>query len=138
MHDVDPYEWGNARVTYPDWKGTFQIDERLTGTDSIYSLTGVDADEWLIVGLDWGAGERGPHELHVITVPRGTDIETEVQTRGHLPVTDLMIHDSDPFAVLQRMIHSADFRARVRGLENTKMEVHALGDVPDQDEDDDS
>ncbi|WP_152364936.1 hypothetical protein [Microlunatus speluncae] len=68
-------EWGDATVSYPDWKGTFQIDEKMTGPTSIYDLTTINRDEWMIIGFDWGGGElldhkgqirRNPHWASVI------------------------------------------------------------------------
>ena len=29
--DEYEYEWGHAAVTYPDWVGTAQLDQKLTG-----------------------------------------------------------------------------------------------------------
>lgn len=135
MPNIDPYDWTEARVTYPDWQGTFQIDEKRTGPDSLYTLTGVDRDAWTIIGLDWGAGERGPHEMHVIAVPRGADITAQVEAQGYIEATDLQIHDLDPFDIIQRVIHLADFRARTRGVTDLPIKIGALGDIPEQDED---
>jgi hypothetical protein len=45
---MDEYEWGDASVSFPDWIGTAQLDQKMTGTVDVYTLTGIDPDEWLI------------------------------------------------------------------------------------------
>ncbi len=127
---TEPYEWGPASVTYPDWKGTFQIDEIITRPESIYDLTGVNQDEWTIIGLDWGAGEHGPHELHVLAVPHGTLDEGD----DPIEAVDFMIHDSDPFEIVQKIIHLADFRARLGWLADSGRPIMIAGlrDIPEQ------
>jgi hypothetical protein len=57
--DEYEYQWGDASVSFPDWVGTAQLDQKMTGPVDLYDLTGVDPDEWLIVGLDFGGGESG-------------------------------------------------------------------------------
>jgi len=122
------FEWGPAAVTHPDWQGTMQIDEKTTGEESIYSLTGIDKNEWTIVGLDWGGGETGWHELNVIVVPQGTDL-----SEPELDATHLKIHDSDPMEILTKIMHVADYRLRIRSVVDSNIRITALGDVPEQD-----
>lgn len=31
----DEVIWGEARVTHPDWSGTAQLDQRMTGPDAL-------------------------------------------------------------------------------------------------------
>lgn len=50
--------WGDAEITYPDWKGTARLNERMTGR-SVYELVGPPQDEWIIVGLDLAAASTG-------------------------------------------------------------------------------
>lgn len=126
------YEWGPAEVTYPDWQGTFQIDEKLTGQESIYTWTGIDQDEWWIVGFDWGAGETGPHEPHAIVVPAGTNIEAEVERHGYLPARDLLLHDVEAGDLLLKAVHVCEFRVRSQAIVDTPVRIVALGDVPEQ------
>ena len=132
MHAVDPYDWGPAAVTYPDWQGTFQIDQKITGPTSLYDLTGVDDEEWQIIGFDWGAGESGPHEPHVIVVPKDMDIEAEVSRLGYVPATDLMLHEVDAYRLLLGMVHITEFRARARHVVNKPIKITRLGDIPEQ------
>ena len=69
MHPVNDGEglfWGDAEVTYPDWVGTAQLDEKMT-TPTIQDIVDLDHDEWLIVGIDIGGGESG-HNVKVLAV----------------------------------------------------------------------
>lgn len=50
---TDGFLWGDAEVTYPDWNGTAQLDERMTGVH-LNDLVGLDSGEWMIIGLDIG------------------------------------------------------------------------------------
>lgn len=131
MIHIDPCTWGNASVMYPDWKGTIQIDEKLTGEHSIYDLTNIDREKWRIVGLEWGSSEEGPHELVVIAVPFATDLGGEAP----LEAARIMIHDSDPFAIIQQITHLADFRLRLGWVEDSHraVTITQLGDEPEQD-----
>ena len=49
---MDEYEWGDASVSFPDWIGTAQLDQKVTGTVDVYTLTGIDPD-----GLDLACGD---------------------------------------------------------------------------------
>lgn len=121
---MEPYDWGPASVTYGDWHGTFQIDQKQTGTTNMYTLTGVDREQWVIIGLDWGGGETGWHDLHVVVVPKGTDLDSDA-----IHATDLLIHDMSPADFLLKVMHLADFRARLRRLSDAQITITALGDV---------
>lgn len=72
---MDEYEWGDASVGHPDWIGTVQLDQKMTGTTDIYSLTGIDHDEWQIIGLDFGAGLKRPpaSSLRAVSGRAGVD-----------------------------------------------------------------
>lgn len=131
MIQIDPITWGNASVMYPDWKGTIQIDEMHTGQHSIYDLTNIDREQWLIIGLEWGTSEEGPHELHVVAVPHGTDLDGEAP----IEATKIMIHNSDPFAIIQQISNMAEFRVRLGWIEDAgrPVIVSQIGDEPEQD-----
>jgi hypothetical protein len=131
------YIWGDAEVTYPDWQGSVQIDERMTDT-SLHELVGLDSDKWMIVGVDIGGGE-GEHELRVLAIdaslaPEGGNIYPRIadQHGGELPVTNFLIHDVDPYEVLKAMSHVLDLRVRVRSLIGTPIRVTSYKDVPEQ------
>lgn len=130
------YIWGDAEVTYPDWQGTIQVDERRTGTQ-LDELVGLDFDRWGIVGIDIGGGESG-HTLHVLAVDKQKTGDAHYEdvaaaNGGELPVTDFLIHDADPYAVLQALTHVLELRMRVRSTVGLTIRVTALGDVPEQD-----
>ena len=120
--------WGEAEVTYADWKGTAQLDERMTGT-SLYDLVGLDRNDWMIIGLDLGGGEHR-HTLRVLAVPAGTGIHNQDELR----VTAFFIHDVDPYQVLQRMTHVFELRLRLRALVGREIRVVQRSDVPEQEE----
>lgn len=128
---VDSYEWGPAEVGFPDWKGTIQLDEKMTGDDSIYTLTGVDRDVWQIVGLDIGAGESGTFQPHVIAVRR-SQLTSKVSEVDQLDVADIQIHGVDAFELLSKITHVMDLRMRVRSVEAARLTVTERLDVPPQ------
>lgn len=132
------YIWGDAAVTYPDWQGTLQMDERRTGP-LLHDLVGLDSDEWLIVGLDIGGGEHA-HDLRVLAVDRGIVPEGgSVLPRiaeangGEIPVTEFLIHDVDPYEVLRSAAHVVDLRLRISSAVGIPIRVRNLADVPEQD-----
>ena len=137
--NVEPYSWGEARVTYADWKGTAQVDERKTG-QTLNEIVGLDYDQWLIVGLEFGGGEHA-HSLSVLAVsreivPEGGDVLPTIAAAngGTIPVTEFLIHDLDPYQVLRQISHMLDLRLRLARIADSNIPVHvvALGDVPEQ------
>ncbi|WP_434157567.1 hypothetical protein [Clavibacter michiganensis] len=132
------YIWDDANVSFPDWKGTVQLDERMTGPQ-LHELVGLDSDAWLVVGLHLGGGEHA-HDLHVLAVdraivPTGGDVFPKIARAngGEIPVTDFLIHNADPYAILKAMTHVLDLRLRARNTVGTPIRVVALDDVPKQD-----
>jgi hypothetical protein len=132
--DVDEYEWGDASVTYPDWTGTAQIDQRMSS--DLYGLTGIDADKWAIIGLDFGGGESGMHMPHVIAVLRselGHDDE-HISKMSEIKAVDIQIHNGvDPFDLLREMINLMEMRFRVRSVVDATITITELLDEPPQD-----
>lgn len=135
---MDEYEWGYAKVTYPDWVGTAQLDQKLTGPVDIYDLTGVDRDEWLIIGLDFGGGETGMHAPHVIAVRQSELAERPIYDMADIRAADIQIHHLEPFELLQRITHLLDMRFRIRSVRDATITITELLDVPAQDEADDA
>jgi hypothetical protein len=127
--DVDPYEWGPASVTFPDWSGTAQIDEKMTGDVDVYSLTGVDPEEWVIIGLDFGGGESGLHLPHVIAV-RTSDLgDKHIYELPEIKAVDIQINNGvDPFELLKAIIHVMEMRFRVRSVVGTTITITELLD----------
>lgn len=139
----DGFLWRDAEVTYPDWNGTAQLDERQTATEVGGYLTpeqrvGLDPDEWTIVGLDIGGGEHG-HELRVVAVhrdliPEGGDVFPKVAdaNNGQIPATEFLIHDVDPYEFLRSIAHMFELRMRVQGTRDLPIRIVAQADVPEQ------
>lgn len=128
---VDEYEWGFAEVSYPDWSGTAQLDQKMTGSVDVYSLTGIDPDEWQIIGLDFGAGESGMHNLHVIAV-RASDWSADMDM-SDVRAADIQIHNGvDPFDLLRQMTHLLDMRFRIRAVADAKITITEHLDEPPQ------
>lgn len=135
LGSMTDYIWGDAAVTYPDWQGTIQVDERRTGTQ-LDELVGLDFDRWGIVGIDIGGGEHS-HTLHVLAVDKQKTKDARYEdvaaaNGGELPVTDFLIHDVDPYKVLQALSHVLELRMRVRSTVGLTIRVTSLGDVPEQ------
>ncbi|MFV9424943.1 hypothetical protein [Microbacterium sp. S1037] len=135
---MDPdFIWRDAKVTYPDWNGTAQLDQKRTD-ELLEEIIGLDRNEWMIVGIDIGGGESGL-DLHVVAVhhtdiPAGSDVLSTIAdlNGGEIPVTDFLIHNVEPFYLLRRIIHQFQLRLRVHGAGNHPFRVKALGDVPEQ------
>lgn len=134
---MEPYVWRDAEVSFPDFKGTAQLDKKLTGKSG-FALAGVDPDKWHVVGLDIGGGE-GAHSAHVIaidmdSVPDDVDniFDYLLEKHGHVPVTDILLHDVDPYELLKSITHGFELRLRTRNLAGKTLMVTALGDIPKQ------
>jgi hypothetical protein len=134
---VEPFVWREAEVTYPDFRGTAQLDEKKTGTNGL-TLAGIDHEKWLVVGINIGGGE-GAHELRVVAVdkePIPVDVENIfdflLQKHGHIPVTELLLHDVDPYEVLKSLTHVFELRLRSRNTVGQTLLVTGRGDIPVQ------
>ncbi|MDP7724762.1 hypothetical protein [Mycobacterium sp. TY814] len=130
---MDEYEWGHASVSYPDWIGTAQLDEKLTGTVDVYTLTGVDRDEFAIIGLDFGGGESGMHQPHVIAVRRSELGDRHISEQSEIRAVDIQIHNGlDPFELLRQITHLLDMRFRVRSVKDATITITERLDEPPQ------
>ncbi|AND17297.1 hypothetical protein [Rathayibacter tritici] len=115
----EPYIWGDAEVTYPDWSGTAQLDQRRTGPQ-LEEIVGLDPDVWLILGIDIGGGETD-HELHVVAV-RVADLPDDgnvvprlaAASGGEIPAVYILVHGADPYAVLKVVTHAFELHLRTR------------------------
>jgi hypothetical protein len=127
------HEWGDASVGFPDWIGTAQLDQKMTGNVDVYSLTGIDSEEWLIVGLDFGGGETGMHNLHVIAVRKSELGDRHISDVSDVRAADIQIHNGiDPFELLRQMTHQLDMRFRIRATKNATITITELLDEPPQ------
>jgi hypothetical protein len=132
--NVDEYVWGDASVTYPDWSGTAQLDQKMTGRTDVYGLTGIDEDEFQIIGLDFGGGESGMHEIHVIAVRKSELNDRHIADVSEVRAVDIQIHNGlDPFDLLRQIMHVFDFRLRIRSTVDSTITITELLDEPPQD-----
>jgi hypothetical protein len=130
---VDEYVWGDASVSFPDWKGTAQLDQKMTGDVDVYNLTGINPDEWQIIGLDFGGGERGMHNVHVIAVPRSEWGDSPPSDLSDVRAVEIQIHNGiDPFDLLRQMTHVLDMRFRIRAVKNSTITITERLDEPPQ------
>lgn len=131
--DVEPYVWGPASVTYPDWQGTVAIDQLMSS--DLYGLTGIDRDQWAIIGLDFGGGESGMQMPHVIAVRKSElDGGPHISERSYIQAVDIQIHNGvDPFDLLRQIINIMEMRLRVRSVVDATITITELLDEPPQD-----
>jgi hypothetical protein len=130
---MDEYEWGDASVGFPDWIGTAQLDQKMTGNVDVYSLTGIDSEEWLIVGLDFGGGDSGWHNPHVIAVRKSELGERHISEVSDVRAANIKIHSvDDPFELLRQMTHLLDMRFRINSTKNATITITEHLDEPPQ------
>lgn len=134
---ADGFLWRDAEVTYPDWVGTAQLDQRMTGKQ-FEEIIGFDGDAWMIIGLDIGGGESG-HELRVIAVPSdalppgGNVVARYAEANGgEVHATEFLVHDVDPYAVLRAITHMFELRMRIASCEGLPIRIVAQSDIPEQ------
>lgn len=82
---MDGERWDEANFSFPDWKGTVQLDERVTVRwEGLARTVGLNGEQWQVIGFSIGGGELGYH-LHVCATPRdvwervASDDEAEVE-----------------------------------------------------------
>ncbi|QFU86658.1 hypothetical protein [Amycolatopsis sp. YIM 10] len=129
---MDGEIWGEASVIYPDWKGTAQLDERRTMPwEGLAQAVDLSHEQWQVVGFSIGGGEHG-YSLRIYAAPRDVWEKVDSDDRAELEVTEFLVHDVDPIAILQRMTHMFQLNMRIRGLENRRVRVRALSDLPSE------
>lgn len=122
--------WGDASVTYPDWKGTAQLDERKTVPwEGLARTFGLSAEEWQVVGFSIGGGEH-VLDLRIIATPRGVWENFNRDDNGEIEVTEFLVHDVDPIVILREMAHMFELKMLIRGLSADQVRVTALSDLP--------
>lgn len=131
---MDGFHWRGAEVTYPDWVGTAQLDQRITAA-ALEELVGLDRDEWHIIGFDIGGGETA-HELRVVAVhasdiPEGGDVFPRIAAAhdGEILATEFLVHGVDPYAALKAITHMFELRMRVSGTRDLPIRIVAQDDA---------
>ncbi|MBO4140145.1 hypothetical protein J5U46_08325 [Micromonospora tulbaghiae] len=129
---MDGEAWGEASVTYPDWKGTAQLDERMTVPwKGLARTVGLDGDQWQVVGFSIGGGEHG-YDLRVVATPVDVWEKVKPDDDAEIEVTEFLVHNVDPLAILQQMTHVFELKMRLRGLDGRQVRVRALSDLPSE------
>ena len=127
---MDGELWGDARVTFSDWKGTAQLDERKTVPwQGLAGTVGLDADKWQVVGFSIGGGEHG-FNLRIAAAPRDVWENYDRDGGGEIEVTEFLVHDVDPLEILSQMTHMFELKMLIRGLSGDQVRVRALSDLP--------
>lgn len=124
-------------MTYSDYVGTAQLDQKATG-ESALKLAGIDEEKWLVIGFDIGGGEHD-HDVSVVavdmeSVPEGVGnvIDRLMQKHGHIPVKEIHLHDVDPYEFLKSITHMFELRMRVQHTAGKDIMVTSVGDIPEQ------
>lgn len=129
---MDEEVWGEASVPYPDWKGTAQLDERMTVPwEGLARTVGLDSDQWQVVGFSIGGGEH-EYDLRVVATPRDVWEKVKPDDDAEIEVTEFLVHDVDPLAILRQMTHVFELKMRLRGLDDRQVRVRALSDLPSE------
>lgn len=127
---MDGELWGDASVTFPDWKGTAQLDERRTVPwEGLARTCGLEADSWQVVGFSVGGGEHG-FDLRIVASPREVWKNFNPEDGGEIEATQFLVHDVDPLAILSQMTHMFELKMLIRGLSGDQVRVRALSDLP--------
>lgn len=127
---MEPFIWRDAEVTYPDWSGTAQLDERKTNTETIDQRLGLSENEH-VVGLDIGGGESH-QSLHVIVAQWEAIKALKDGETDELEVTDYLVHDVDPFEFLRSITHMFELRMSIRIAQGKTIRVTKRSDIPEQ------
>lgn len=124
--------WGEASVTFPDWKGTAQLDERKTVPwRGLARRVKLDSEQWQVVGFSIGGGEHGYH-LRIYAAPHDVWAKRASDDDAEIEVTEFLVHKVDPLVVLREMTHMFELNMRIGGLENRQIRVMARSDLPSE------
>ncbi|MGC5221461.1 hypothetical protein ACPW96_02555 [Micromonospora sp. DT81.3] len=132
----DGFIWRAADVASADWSGTAQLDQRRSA--DFAQLAGLDSEKWLIVGFDIRDGDHG-HELRVVAVdrdliPEAADVFPKIAAEhgGQIPATEFLVHDVEPYEVLQAITRRFELRLRARGTKDLPIRIIGQSEGPEQ------
>ena len=132
----DGFIWRPAEVTFPDWIGTAQLSQRRSA--DLAELAGLDTEKWLIVGFDISSGQHG-HDLRVVAVhrdllPEAADVFSTISAEhgGQIPATEFLVHDVEPYEVLQAITNKFAMRMRARGTRDLPIRITSQSEGPEQ------
>jgi hypothetical protein len=129
---MDGHIWGDANVSFPDWKGTAQLDERATiPWKGLADTVGLDSDQWQIVGFSIGGGESG-YTLRVVATPADVWTKSSAEDDAVIEVTEFSVHGVDPLVILRQMTHLFEMKMRIGSIEGRQVRVRAQSDLPSE------
>lgn len=123
---MDPYEWQEASVAFPDYAGHVELDFRMT--NSALEDAGLDRERWQVIGFEWDRGEQSD-TIYAIAVDKAKDNPDDDTVRA----TKILLHDVDPAAFLHSITHSFGMTLRSRGTAGKTIVIDELADIPEQD-----
>jgi hypothetical protein len=128
--------WSEASVTSADWSGSAQLDQRRTV--DLAGMIGLDAEEWLIVGLDIQGTEHG-HSLRVLAVradsiPEAADLFRSAAAAGdgEIRATEFLVRDVDPYRILRACTQELQLRMRARGTREFPIRIVSQSEIREQ------
>ncbi|MFF0318847.1 hypothetical protein ACFYPH_29925 [Micromonospora sp. NPDC005252] len=108
------------------------LDERMTVPwEGLARTVGLDGDQWQVVGFSIGGGEHG-YDLRVVATPVDVWEKVKPDDDAEIEVTEFLVHNVDPLAILQQMTHVFELKMRLRGLDGRRVRVRALSDLPSE------
>jgi hypothetical protein len=128
--------WRAAEGTSSDWNGTAQLDHRRSA--DLARLAGLDSEKWLIIAFDIGGGENS-HDLRVVAVdrdliPEAADVLPRIAADhgGEIPATEFLVHDVEPYDVLQTISRRFELRMRARATRDLPIRIVSQVHGPEQ------
>ena len=133
---TEGFIWRAAEGRSYGWNGTAQLDHRRSA--DLAQLAGLDSEKWLVVAFDIGGGENG-HDLRVVAVDRDLIPEAAdelpgvaAEHGGEIPATEFLVHDVEPYDVLQRIARTFELRMRARGTRDLPIRIVSQVHGPEQ------
>jgi hypothetical protein len=83
----------------------------------------------MTVGFSIGGGEHG-YTLRVVATPRDVWEKVKPKDGAEVEVTEFLVHDLDPLAILQQMTHVFELKMFIHGIDGRQVRVRALSDLP--------
>jgi hypothetical protein len=128
--------WRVPQFSAPDWTGVAHLAQQRTA--DLAQLAGLDSEEWLVVGFDIRSGDQG-HDLRVVAVhrdllPEAADVLPKIAEEhgGEIPATEFLVHDVEPYELLQTISRSFELQMRARGTRDLPIRITAQVEGPEQ------
>jgi hypothetical protein len=126
---MDGELWGDASVTYPIGRAPRSLTSgRRCRGQGLARTFDLGADAWEVIGISIGEVKH-LFKVKIVATPSGVWENFTPDDGGEIEVTEFLVHDADPLAVLRQITHMSELKMLIRGPSGNQVRVRTLSDL---------